>query len=269
MNNVFAIQDAAQGFELSGGHQYGGYHYSLAFVNQNTSGTSSTAPNVSSPAGFFSDSNYKDFYGRFSYRFNLEKDPASRHDIQAAGATGPRDHTYLTLGTFYFKGRSVQRFNGVDASDNATVITAREPFYRVGGDFSFNYRTLNVFGLYMYGHDDDLLCQDSTGTAIACSSGIGTSFTNGAAAKFNGGFIEADYLVLALGHGHHALRPRAVDGGLPEPGRVGELLLAGGHHAQPGNPGRAVPDSRQHQGVVRIRDPSAAGSDSMTRTEKR
>jgi hypothetical protein len=48
----------------------------------------------------------------------------------------------------------------------------------------------------MYGHDDDLLCQDSTGTAIACSSVIGTSFTNGGPAKFNGGFVEADYLAL-------------------------------------------------------------------------
>src|ERR1017187_10386516 len=196
VNNAFAIQDAAQGIELSGGHQYGGYHYSLAIVNQNPSGTSSAAANVSSPAGFFSDSNYKDVYARFSYRFNLEKDPASRHDIQAAGATGPRDHTYLSLGTFYFGGRSVQRFPGVDAADNATVITAREPFYRVGGDISFNYRALNLFGVYMYGHDNDLLCQDSTGTAIACSSGVGTHFTTGAAAKFNGGFIEADYLAL-------------------------------------------------------------------------
>src|ERR1039457_6583138 len=103
VNNVFAIQDAAQGIELSGGHQYGGYHYSLAIVNQNTSGTSSTAANVSSPAGFFSDSNYKDVYARFSYRFNLEKDPASRHDIQAAGAPGPRDHTSLSLGSFYYE----------------------------------------------------------------------------------------------------------------------------------------------------------------------
>ncbi len=196
MNNVFAIQDAAQGVELSGGHQYGGYHYSLAIVNQNTSGTSSTAPNVSSPGGFFSDSNYKDIYARFSYRFNLERDPASRHDIQAAGATGPRDHTYLTLGTYYFNGRSVQRFNGIDAADNATVITAREPFYRVGGDFSFNYRTFNLFGLYMYGHDNNLLCQDPTGTAVTCTSGAGTSFIPGSAAKFNGGFLEADYLAL-------------------------------------------------------------------------
>ncbi len=185
VNNVFAMQDAAQGVELSGGHLYGGYHYSLAIVNQNTSGSAAAPPNVASPGGFFSDSNYKDVYARFSYRFNLEKDPTSRHDIQAAGAMGPRDHTYLNLGTFYFGGRSVQRFNGIDTSDNATVITAREPFYRLGGDFSFNYRTFNLFGLYMYGHDNDLLLNSGA-----------TGFTPGPAAKFNGGFLEADYLML-------------------------------------------------------------------------
>jgi len=189
VNNISELQDAGQGIEVSGGHLYGGYHYSLAIVNQNTSGNAAAPPNVASPAGFFSDSNYKDVYANFSYRFNLEKDPASRHDIQAAGATGPRDHTYLSLGTFYFKGRSVQRFNGVDASDNATILTAREPFYRFGGDFGFNYRTFNLFGLYMYGHDDDLLLNSPV-------AGAATGFTPGPAAKFNGGFLEADYLML-------------------------------------------------------------------------
>jgi hypothetical protein len=67
VNNSFKLQNGAQGIEFSGGHQYGGYHYSLAVVNQNTSGGAAAAPpNVSSPAGFFSDSNYKDVYGRFS-----------------------------------------------------------------------------------------------------------------------------------------------------------------------------------------------------------
>ena len=149
VNNKFNLTSGGQGIEFSGGHQYGGYHYSLAVVNQNTSGSAATPSNVSSPAGFFSDSNYKDVYGRFSYRFNLEKDPASRHDVQAAGATGPRDHTYLSLGTFFFKGRSVQRFSGLTSGGAANVLTAREPFYRVGGDFSFNYRTFNLYGLYM------------------------------------------------------------------------------------------------------------------------
>jgi hypothetical protein len=66
----------------------------------------------------------------------------------------------------------------------------------VGGDFSFNYRTFNLFGLYMYGHDDNLLCQDSTGTVVTCNSGVGAILTPGSAAKFNGGFVEADYLML-------------------------------------------------------------------------
>jgi hypothetical protein len=182
VNNVYALQNAVQGIELSGGHQYGGYHYSLAVVNQNTSGNVSGAPNVGSPGGFFSDANYKDIYARFSYRFNLEKDPASRHDIQAAGATGPRDHTYLSLGTFYYEGRSVQRFNG---GEGGALLTAREPFYRVGGDFSFNYRTFNLFGLFMYGHDHDILINEG-----------GTGFVTGPPVSFNGGFLEADYLAL-------------------------------------------------------------------------
>lgn len=188
VNNHFTLGGAAHGVEFSGGHTYGGYHYSLAIVDQNTSGTSASVPNVPSATGFgfVSDSNYKDIYARFAYRFNLESNSASRHEIQAAGASGPRDHTYLNLGTFYFKGRSAQRFSGL-ASDGVTpaVLTTREPFYRVGGDFSFNYRTFNLYGLYMYGHDDDQVLNSTF-----------TGFVSGPAAKFNGGFLQADYLVL-------------------------------------------------------------------------
>jgi len=180
VNNSFAFSHAGQGVELSGGHSYGGYHYSLAVINQNTGGTAANGPNVSPQVGVFSDSNFKDIYGRFQYRFNLEKDAASRNDIQAAGATGPRDHTYLQLGTYYFYGRSVQRVQG-----ETSVLTAREPFYRTGGDFSFNYRTFNLFGLFMYGHDKDLVLDSAA-----------TGFTTGAPAHFSGGFLEADYLAL-------------------------------------------------------------------------
>ena len=38
VSNSFAMSNAAQGVEFSGGHTYRGYHYSLAIVNQNTSG---------------------------------------------------------------------------------------------------------------------------------------------------------------------------------------------------------------------------------------
>lgn len=200
VNNVFAFAGAAQGAEISGGHHYGGYWYSLAVVNQNTTGAAAGSDFVPSATGgnngglgFVSDANFKDIYGRFMYRFNLEKNKESRKEIQAAGATGPRDHTYLSLGTYYFYGRSVQRFVGVQPTDATvnTLLTAREPFYRVGGDFSFNYRTFNLFGLYMYGRDHNLVPVDATGAAFADNP---VAFIHGAPATFGGGFLEADYL---------------------------------------------------------------------------
>src|SRR2546428_3521266 len=164
VNNGFALSSGAQGVEFSGGHTYRGYHYSLAIVNQNASGNAASPANISPVTNFTSDSNFKDLYGRLSYRFNLERDPASRNEIQAAGTTGPRDHTYLNLGTLYFYGRSVQRASGLESDGvTQTVITAREPFYRVGGDFSFNYRTFNLFGQYLVGRDHNLMPLTPTG----------------------------------------------------------------------------------------------------------
>jgi hypothetical protein len=181
VNNGFTMDAAAQGVEFSGGHTYGGYHYSLAIVNQNTSGTANQGANVG-PGGdaFFSDSNFKDVYGRVSYRVNLERDKTSRNAVQAAGATGPRDHTYLDFGGFGFYGRSVQRI-----SDGTTVFTAREPFYRVGGNASFNYRNFNLLGVFMYGRDRNLIPADTS-----------TGFTGAPSVHFGGGFVEGDYLAL-------------------------------------------------------------------------
>jgi hypothetical protein len=187
VNNAVAFSEPSRGVELSGGHSYGGYHYSVAIVNQNTSGV--TDPGTFAPAAsaFFSDSNFKDFYGRFSYRFNLERDRESRNAVQAAGPSGPRDHSYLTFGTFYFYGRSVQRVSGlVPITLAPTVLTAREPFYRAGGDFNFNYRTFNLYGVFMHGRDQNLL-----------PNGIPpTGFIQGVPATFSGGFLQADYMPL-------------------------------------------------------------------------
>jgi hypothetical protein len=202
VNNQLTMADAMNGIEISGGHQYGGYHYSLAVVDQNTSGVSQSANSssfVPSPAGFASDSNFKDLYGRVSYRFNLESDKTSRHAVQAAGPSGPRDHTYLNLGTFYLYGRSVQRFSGENLAAEPVVLTAHEPFYRTGGDFSLNYRALNVYGVFMYGHDNDRLPVDVAGSIIpipidpAGPQPVG--FIHGAPASFSGGFLQADYMV--------------------------------------------------------------------------
>ena len=54
VSNQFTFADAAKGIEVSGGHQYGGYHYSVAVVDQNTAGidqSSNTSPYVPSATG--------------------------------------------------------------------------------------------------------------------------------------------------------------------------------------------------------------------------
>jgi hypothetical protein len=201
VSNGFAFAGASQGVELSGGHHYGGYYYALAIVNQNTgtqpidTGTfvpSATGSN-SGGLGFFSDANFKDLYGRLAYRFNLERNPESRHAIQAAGPMGPHDHTYINIGSYYFYGRSVQRFtDGV-----GDVVTAREPFYRVGGDLTFNYQnSFQIYGLYMYGHDNNLLPFGPDGALVSLPATPGSvaGFVSGSPAVFSGGFIQAEYL---------------------------------------------------------------------------
>ena len=207
VNNGMTMADGMRGVELSGGHHYGGYYYALAFVNQSTGSqaidSSGLAPSAlganNGGLGFGSDANFKDIYARFAYRFNLEQNAESRHGIQAAGAMGPRNHTFLTLGTYSFYGRSVQRFVGADAGGNAVMLTAREPFYRVGGDFEFNYRNFNLFGVFMYGHDHNLLPFDATGALIPLPLSAGAApapvgFVRSTPTTFSGGFLQADYM---------------------------------------------------------------------------
>jgi hypothetical protein len=205
VSNGFTFAGAGKGAEVSGGHHYGGYWYSFAVVDQNTSGITPISDFVPSATGsnngglgFNSDVNFKDLYGHFMYRFNLERDTQSRHAIQAAGPTGPRQHTYLTLGAYSLYGRSVQRLVGAMSSGTTALLTAREPFYRVGGEFDFNYRTLNVFGLYMYGRDHNLLPLDRTGALVSLpltsTSAVPIGFIHGKPATFSGGFAQADFL---------------------------------------------------------------------------
>jgi hypothetical protein len=208
VNNAFAFAGSGKGVELSGGHATGGYHYSIAFIDQNTSGAAQATNNNYVPTGtgsnfggvgVASDSNFKDIYTNFQYRFNLERDQESRHAIQAAGPTGPRDHTYLNVGSFYMYGRSVQRLSGTTPLGVPTVVTAREPFYRVGGNMTVNYRCCLQFNaLWMYGHDNNLLPIDANGMLVPLPA-VGTQttpvgFIPGRAATFNGGFADVEWL---------------------------------------------------------------------------
>lgn len=193
VNNGFSFDTPGEGVEISGGHHYGGYWYSLAVIDQNTTGASPNSDIVPSVTGFVSDSNFKDLYGNFQYRWNLEKNKESREAVQAAGPMGPRDHTYLSLGAMYLYGRSVNRLIGVQATDVNTnaLLTAREPFYRVGAHFSFNYHNWNTFGLFLYGRDHNLVPVDASGDPFAANP---VAFIHGNPAIYRGGFIESDLL---------------------------------------------------------------------------
>jgi hypothetical protein len=237
VNNLFSFAESQKGVEFSGGHSYGGYHYSVAIIDQNTSGIDQPANNSpfvpsatgssNGGVGFASDSGLKDVYARFSYRFNFERDSESRHSIQAAGATGPHDHTYLNLGTYYLHGNSQQGLVGEDINGNPALIYAHEPFYRAGGDFSFNFRTFNLFGLYMFARDNSLLPVTSSGALIplpvGSTSPVPTGFVTSIPAKFNGGFLEADYLVLPW-----VMAIARWDGVNSTADRINGLDLAGG-----------------------------------------
>src|SRR5271169_5859182 len=207
VNNAMTVAGSGKGIEFSGGLHTGGYNYSIAFIDQNTSGTPQTTNNNYVPTatgsnfggvGIASDANFKNIYTSFNYRFNLEKDKESRNSIQAAGPSGPREHTYLNFGTYYFYGRSVQRLSGSALDGTSVVLTARQPFYRVGGNFTYNYRCCLQFNaLYMYGHDYNLLPVDPTGALVPLPvSGATTpvGFVHGSPSTFSGGFVDAEWL---------------------------------------------------------------------------
>jgi hypothetical protein len=86
---------------------------------------------------------------------------------------------------------------GETTGGTSTVVTAREPFYRVGGNFTFNYHNLQINGLYMYGRDHNLLPIDSSGMLIPLQnlgSAVPIGFVNSVPATFSGGFVDAEWL---------------------------------------------------------------------------
>jgi hypothetical protein len=154
-----------RGIEFGGTPNNGNFDWSVAFTNGSNVGTATRSS--------------KDVYVRLSQKFNLERDPESRNAIQAAGATGPRDHTSIRLGFFYYYGKNQQNQDGVLFPGLATI---EEPFYRVGGDIRFKYRKLELFGLGMFGHDNNHVVNGDPAT-IAVAPAV----------KFSGGFAGANY----------------------------------------------------------------------------
>jgi hypothetical protein len=164
-NNPVIFGSPQRGIEFGGTPNNGNFDWSVAVINGSNAGDAVRSS--------------KDVYIRLSQRFNLERDPESRNAIQAAGPTGPRDHTSIRLGFYYYYGKNQQNQTGTTFP--GILTTVEEPFYRVGGDLRFKYRHLELFGLGMFGHDDNHVI--NPGPTLAAASAV----------KFSGGFAGANY----------------------------------------------------------------------------
>jgi hypothetical protein len=190
-NNPFVFGIPQRGFEVGGYPNDGNFSWSVALVN----GSNNSA----------AQRNTKDVYVRVSQRFNLERDAAQRKEVQAAGPTGPHDHTSLRLGGFYYYG---QNELNLDNTLFPGLGILREPFYRVGGDFRFKYRNFELYGLGMYGRDQNLMPNENQ-----------TGFQRVTPVMFTGGFSQAQYWVypwmIALMRYDFVRSPMDMSNGLP------------------------------------------------------
>ena len=165
-NNPLMLGASQRGIEIGGYPNDGNFSWSIAVVNGSNGGAA--------------ERNSKDVYVRVSQRFNLEHD-ASRKEVQAAGPTGPRDHTSIRVGGFYYYGRNAQNIGSQTYSFLGTI---REPFYRVGTDLRFKYRHMELFGLLMYAHDKNHLVDTGMGT-----------ISSGRSVTYSGGFAGLNYWI--------------------------------------------------------------------------
>jgi len=173
-NNPFFLGTPQRGIEFGGYPNNGNFTWSVAFVDGTNSayglGSSITARNT------------KDVYLRVSQKFNLERDPASRNAVQAAGPTGPRDHTSIRFGAFYYHGWNQLNYGGSQFSFLGTI---NEPFYRAGGDVRFKYRNkLELFGVGLVGHDNNHSVDAVTQT-----------ITSAPAVTYTGGFAGSNFWI--------------------------------------------------------------------------
>jgi len=131
-NNPFILGTPQRGIEFGGYADNGNFNWSVAYTDGTGSAYGTTTDLVTR--------NTKDVYLRAYYKFNLERDPESRHGIQAAGPTGPRDHTSIRVGAFYYHGTNQQNFGSTTYAFTGTI---NEPFYRAVAIFASSIASWN------------------------------------------------------------------------------------------------------------------------------
>ncbi len=167
-NNPFTLGAPQRGIEIGGYPNDGNFNWSVAVTN---------GSNDSTPL-----SNGKNVFLNAFQQFNLDRDKAQRKEVQAAGATGPHDHTSIRLGSFYDYGQ-----NAVNPDHTAFpgFGSINEAYYRVGAYFRFKYQSrFELYGMGMYSHDNNMILNTETLT-----------LDRGAGINFSGGFAQAEYWV--------------------------------------------------------------------------
>ncbi len=173
-NNPLTLGSPQTGVEIGGYPNQGNTWWSVAMVDGENAVYGTGAPTTGH--------NSKDLYGHISQRFNLERDPAVRKEVQAAGPTGVRDHTSIRFDGFGYYGQN-------ELNKDGTLIPGlpafHEPFYRAGGAFDFKYQSkFELWGLFERGHDTNKQL-----------NGDGTALVSATPVTFTGGFAEAEYWV--------------------------------------------------------------------------
>lgn len=165
--NLFNFASTQRGVEL-GGYPHRGYTWwSVTLLDgANSSGTI----------------NHKDVYVNLGQRFDLERDPKVREQVQASGSSGVHDHTSIRFNGFAYFGNNELNHGG---SLFEGLPSIHEPFYRAGGAFNYKFRgNFSLWGLYQHAHDSNkALNADSTG------------FVSATPVTYSGGFLEAEYWV--------------------------------------------------------------------------
>jgi hypothetical protein len=165
-NNPFTLGAPQRGIEFGGYPNDGNFNWSVAITN----GSNDSPPS----------SNGKNVYINLFQQFNLDRDHAQRKEVQAAGPTGPHDHTSLRVGAFYDYGSNSLNTDGTLFPGFGSIA---EPYYRAGGYFRVKYQNaFEVYGMGMFSHDANLIPNMET-----------MGLDHGPSINFSGGFVQLEY----------------------------------------------------------------------------
>lgn len=170
--NPLTFASAQRGVEIGGSPHRGYTWWTVALLDGANSLYGTAAPTVAH--------NSKDVYVNLGQRFDLERDPEIRKQLQASGTTGVHDHTSIRLNAFGYFGNNELNQGG---ALYAGLPAIHEPFYRAGGAFDYKFRgKFKLWGLYEHAHDSN--------EALNAGS---TGFVSATPVTFSGGFLEAEY----------------------------------------------------------------------------